>query len=108
MKKAMSALLIASMTGLALVASGCSVMRGQQSASSYVDDASITADVKAKLIADKAVDAGAINVQTMNGEVLLSGFAESETERARAAQIARGVNGVRSVRNNVVVRTANQ
>lgn len=106
MKKPLCALLIAAMTGLTLVASGCSVVRGQESASSYVDDASITADVKAKLIADQAVDGGAINVQTMNGEVLLSGFAKSETERSRAAQIARSVKGVRSVRNNLVVRTA--
>lgn len=106
MKKTLGTLLIATLTGLALVTSGCSVVRGQESASSYVDDASITADVKAKLIAGKTVDGDAINVQTLQGEVLLSGFAKSETERMRAGQIARSVKGVRSVRNNLVIRAA--
>ena len=80
------------------------MVRGQQSAGAYVDDASITTSVKAKFVEDKTVDAGAINVQTLNGEVSLNGFAKNTAERTRAEQIARGVNGVRSVRNNLVVR----
>ena len=97
-------LIVAAMTGLTLVATGCAVVRGQQSAGAYVDDASITTSVKAKFVEDKTVDAGAINVQTLNGEVSLNGFAKNTAERTRAEQIARGVNGVRSVRNNLVVR----
>ena len=50
------------------------------------------------------MDGGAVNVQTMHGEVALSGFAKSTTERDRAGQIARDVKGVRSVHNNLVVR----
>ena len=95
---------LATACGFALVTTGCSVIRGQESASSYVDDATITADVKAKLIDSKDVDAGAVNVQTLHGEVALSGFAKSAAERARAEEIARTVKGVRTVRNNLVVR----
>ncbi|MEZ5629760.1 MAG: BON domain-containing protein [Burkholderiaceae bacterium] len=102
--KALRTLIIAAMTGLTLVATGCSVFRGQQSAGSYVDDAAITTAVKAKFVEDKTVDAGAINVQTLNGEVSLAGFAKSAEEKAKAEQLARGVNGVRSVRNNLVIR----
>jgi osmotically-inducible protein OsmY len=79
-------------------------VRGQESAGAYVDDSAITTEVKAKFVADKQVDAGAINVQTLHGEVALSGFAKSAAERARAEEIARAVKGVRTVRNNLVVR----
>jgi hyperosmotically inducible protein len=102
--KPVRTLIVAAMTGLTLVATGCAVVRGQQSAGAYVDDASITTSVKARFVEDKTVDAGAINVQTLNGEVSLNGFAKNTAERARAEQIARGVSGVRSVRNNLVVR----
>lgn len=104
--KALRTLVLASMTSLALVATGCSVIRGQQSASTYANDATITANVKAKMIEDKTVDAGAINVQTLNGEVALSGFAKTTAERTRAGQIAANESGVRAVRNNLVVRPA--
>ena len=53
---------------------------------------------------DSSVNAGAINVQTLHGEVALSGFAKSNAERDRAEQIAGAVKGVRKVRNNLVVR----
>ncbi len=83
---------------------GCAVVRDQQSVGAYVDDAAITTAVKAKFVEDKTVDAGAINVQTLNGTVNLSGFAKSATERAQAERLARGVKGVRDVRNTLAVR----
>ena len=98
------ALIISAFIGATLVSTGCSVIRGQESTGAYVDDSAITAQVKAKFVGDKTVDAGAINVQTLNGEGALSGFAKNAAERARAEQIAREVKGVRSVRNNLVVR----
>ena len=101
---AVRTLIIAAAMGLTLVTTGCSVVRGQESAGAYVDDSAITTAVKAKFVADKQVDAGAINVQTLHGEVALGGFAKSAAERARAEEIARGVKGVRTVRNNLVVR----
>ena len=102
--KPLRTFVIAAMTGLTLVATGCSVFRGQETVGAYVDDASITTAVKAKFVADKSVDAGAINVQTLNGEVSLAGFAKNAEEKSKATEIARGVNGVKSVRNNLAVR----
>lgn len=98
------ALALAILTGLTLVGTGCTVMRGQTDVATYVDDKTITAAVKAKMIEDKAVDAAVINVDTLNGTVALSGFAKSATEKARAEQIARDTKGVREVRNNLIVR----
>ena len=86
------------------MASGCSVMRGQQSASSYVDDASITTKVKSAFASDERVAATSINVETMKGTVQLSGFAKSQAEKDRAAEIARKTEGVVSVKNDIVVR----
>lgn len=83
---------------------GCAVVRDQQTVGAYVDDATITAAVKAKFVEDKTVDAGAINVQTLNGTVNLSGFAKSATERSQAERLARSVKGVREVRNTLAVR----
>jgi osmotically-inducible protein OsmY len=83
---------------------GCSVARHQQTAGEYVDDAAITTKVKAAFAEDKTVAATAISVETMNGEVQLSGFAKSQAEKSRAAEIARGIKGVKSVRNAVEVR----
>lgn len=83
---------------------GCAVVRDQQTMGAYVDDAAITTAVKAKFVEDKTVDAGAINVQTLNGTVNLSGFAKSGAERAQAERLAREVKGVRDVRNTLAVR----
>ena len=87
-----------------VAASGCSVMRGQQSASSYADDAGITANVKSAFASDQTVAASAISVETMKGTVQLSGFAKTQAEKNRAAEIARQTKGVVSVKNDIVVR----
>jgi osmotically-inducible protein OsmY len=86
------------------VTSGCAVVRGQESVGAYVDDAAITTAIKAKMVEDKSVDAGAIKVETLNGTVMLSGFAKSGTEKAAAESIARSSKGVKSVQNNIAVR----
>ncbi len=98
------ALAIALVAGATLAGTGCSVMRGQQTTGSYVDDTSITTAIKAKFVEDKTVDASAINVHTLNGTVQLSGFAKSAAEKQRAADIARATKGVRSVKDDVLVR----
>jgi osmotically-inducible protein OsmY len=84
---------------------GCAVTRGQSSVGEYIDDASITTSVKAKFVEAKTVDASAIKVETLNGEVMLSGFAKSATEKSEAERIARGVKGVKQVDNKLVVRS---
>lgn len=84
---------------------GCAVSRGQSSVGEYIDDTAITTSVKARLVESKAVDASAIAVQTLNGEVMLSGFAKNNTEREQAGVLARAVNGVKAVKNQIVVRS---
>ena len=84
--------------------SGCAVTRGQETVGAYVDDTGITTSVKAKFVDNKAVDAASITVETLNGTVLLSGFAKNATERSTAEKIARNVSGVKSVKNEIAVR----
>jgi osmotically-inducible protein OsmY len=87
-----------------LVTAGCAVMRGQESVGAYVDDATITTQIKSRFVESKDVDAASIKVETLNGTVMLSGFAKSATEKAAAEAIARKINGVKSVRNEIAVR----
>ena len=88
-----------------LAGSGCAVTRGQSTAGEYVDDATITTKVKAKFAEDPTVSAMAIKVETLQGVVQLSGFAKSQAEKDRAAQIARSTEGVKSVKNDIVVQS---
>jgi osmotically-inducible protein OsmY len=87
-----------------LTAPGCAVTRGQQSAGAYIDDTVITTTVKARLLEDTRVAGTSISVETLNGTVMLSGFAKSGAERSAAASIARKVHGVKSVTNRITVR----
>jgi osmotically-inducible protein OsmY len=87
-----------------VTATGCAVVRGQETAGAYIDDTSITTSVKSKFVEDKTVDAGAISVETLNGTVMLSGFAKSSAEKVQAEKVARTAKGVKSVKNDLVVR----
>ena len=89
---------------LLLSATGCAVSRGQESVGNYIDDSTITTQVKARMVENKQVDAAAISVETMKGTVMLSGFAKNGTERVMAETIARGVKGVTNVKNEIAVR----
>ena len=98
------AIAFALVAGATIVSSGCSIIRGQETTGAYIDDAAITTSVKTKLIEDKSVDAGAVKVETLNGTVMLSGFAKSEKERSTAESITRNVNGVKTVKNEIAIR----
>ena len=87
-----------------VITSGCAVSRGQETVGAYVDDAAITTSIKARMVEDKNVDAAAIKVQTLNGEVMLSGFAKSSVEKNTAESIAMKVKGVKMVKNEIAVR----
>ena len=87
-----------------LSVTGCAVTRGQETVGAYVDDAAITTAVKARFIDNKDVDAASIKVETLNGTVMLSGFAKNALEKNTAESIARRVNGVKSVKNEIAVR----
>ena len=87
-----------------LTITGCAVTRGQETVGAYVDDAAITTAVKARFIDNKLVDAISINVETLNGTVMLSGFAKSSIEKTTAESLAWKVTGVRQVKNESAVR----
>ena len=83
---------------------GCAVTRGQESVGAYVDDTAITTAVKARFVDNKTVDASAISVETLNGTVMLSGFAKSGAEKSSAEALAMKVEGVKSVKNELAIR----
>ncbi len=97
-------LIISALAASLIALSGCAVTRGQETVGAYIDDSAITSTVKARFIDNRDVDAASIKVETLNGTVMLSGFAKNATERSTAEAIARNVSGVRSVRNEISVR----
>ena len=97
--------LVATAAAIALLTTaGCAVTRGQETVGAYVDDTAITTSVKARYIDNKDVDASSIRVETLNGTVMLSGFAKNATEKTTAESIAMKVNGVKSVKNEIAIR----
>ena len=100
------AAMVATLTVMA--ATGCAVTSKQETVGAYVDDAALTTRVKAKFATDPTVSAMAINVDTMKGVVQLSGFAKSAEEKMMAERIARETSGVQSVRNDIIVKQAQQ
>lgn len=97
--------LAAVVTAVALLTTaGCAVTRGQETVGAYVDDTAITTAVKARFVENKEVDAASIKVETLNGTVMLSGFAKNMTEKTTAESLTRKVNGVKMVKNEISVR----
>ena len=72
----------------------------------YLDDATVTAKVKAALIESRDTKAYQINVETEDGVVQLSGFVDTEAARSAATTVARAVKGVKDVRNELSVKTS--
>jgi osmotically-inducible protein OsmY len=94
--------LIVSVMILALAA--CAPTAKREGTGEFVDDALITTKVKAALAADPDVKATEVKVETFKGTVQLSGFVSSKEAIDKAAMIARGVSGVRSVKNDMAVK----
>lgn len=90
------------MTGLiAAVLAACAGSPTRESTGEYLDDTLITSKVKARFVESKDVSAAAVNVETFKGIVQLSGFANSAGERMKAEELARGVEGVKQVKNDI-------
>jgi osmotically-inducible protein OsmY len=83
---------------------GCAATRTHESTGEYVDDSTITTKVKALLAEDNFLRSFQIGVETYKGTVQLSGFVNSQNAVDKAGEITRSVKGVRSVRNNLVVK----
>ena len=82
----------------------CASTPKQESTGEYVDDSVITSKVKSLLAADDFLKSFAITVETYKGIVQLSGFVDSQRAIDKAGQIARSVDGVKSVKNNLRIK----
>ena len=84
---------------------GCASTSTRESTGEYIDDSTITAKLKTAFATDPTVSALAVHVKTYKGVVQLSGFVNTQEEKDKAAEIARGVRGVKSVTNSLIVKT---
>jgi len=82
----------------------CGSTSKQSGTGEYVDDSVITTKLKSQLAADDFLKSFEISVETYKGVVQLSGFVDSQRAVDRAGEIARGVQGVKSVKNNLNVK----
>ena len=87
-----------------LVGSGCASTPKHASAGEYLDDSVITMKVKAAIVAEPTLKASEINVETFKGRVQLSGFVHDVDDIAKAAEVARGVDGVKVVVNSLIIK----
>ena len=94
---------VAAVLVLVALVTGCRSMTGK-SAGTNADDATITASVKTKLVADKASNLTRVDVDTNNGTVYLNGTVDSAEQKARAERLAWQAQGVKSVVNNLHVQ----
>ncbi len=90
--------------GIAVINTGCSGDAYHRSTGTYLDDKTIEAKVKSELLADPDVKGLAVNVEVNNGRVQLSGFVETLAQKNHAAELARNVQGVQWVKNDLVVK----
>jgi osmotically-inducible protein OsmY len=82
----------------------CAHARADESTGKYVDDSVITTKVKALLAEDSFLKSFKISVKTYKGRVRLNGSVNSRDAARKAGEIARSVEGVRSVKNNLIVK----
>jgi len=76
----------------------------KESVGEYVDDAVITTKVKAAVLQEPSLKSAEINVETLKGTVQLSGFVRSRADINKAVEVAKGVNGVKSVKNDMILK----
>ena len=99
-----SAVRLAAALIVALALAGCTSMTGR-SAGQNIDDAAISAAVKTKLASDKVATLTSVDVDTVNGTVYLNGTVSDAAAKQRAASLARQVDGVVAIENNLQTRT---
>ena len=88
-----------------LTLTGCASTPSHESTGEYIDDSAITAKVKAACAKDPTVSAMDVHVETFKGLVQLSGFVDTREQSQRAEQIALGVEGVKGVKNALIVKS---
>ena len=80
---------------------GCGSTATKEGTEEYVDDSVITTKVKRAIFNDSSLKVNEINVETFKGAVQLSGFVRSQADIDKAVQVAPGVAGVKSVKNDM-------
>ena len=83
---------------------GCGSTATKEGTGEYVDDSVITAKVKTAIFNDSSLKVNEINVETFKGVVQLSGFVRSQVDIDKAVQVARGIAGVKSVKNDMRIK----
>lgn len=97
-------LLVTTVSVATITTTGCSNSDYKRSSGEYLDDQTLTARVKSALFKDPNVSGFQVNVDSYRGVVSLSGFVDTSAQKSRAEDIARQVEGVRQVQNNLSVR----
>ncbi|MGG7446248.1 molecular chaperone OsmY [Kosakonia oryzendophytica] len=91
--------------GVASVSDKLHVRDGKnQSVKGYAGDTATTSEIKAKLLADDVVPSRKVKVETTDGVVQLSGTVDSQAQSERAESIAKAIDGVKSVKNDLKVK----
>ena len=93
-----------SLAALLLAAAGCGATPTRSSTGEYFDDTMITTKVKAAILNEPELKVMQISVETYKNVVLLSGFVGSSAQITRAVDLARSVQGVNAVSNNLLVK----
>lgn len=83
---------------------GCASTTKQEGTGEYFDDSVLTTKVKAEIFNDPNLKSSEINVESFKGVVQLSGFVNSQADINQAIQVAKGVKGVNSVKNDMRVK----
>jgi osmotically-inducible protein OsmY len=83
---------------------GCASTPKQEGTGEYVDDTVLTTKVKAAVFNEPTLKSAEINVETFKGVVQLSGFVRSQADASKAVEVARGVKGVKSVKNDMRIK----
>lgn len=92
------------MIGLFFLLSACSSTKTQESTGQYVDDTVLTTRVRTAIMNEPTVKSSGIVVSTFKGEVQLSGFADNYSQTVKAAEVAKSIPGVKSVKNDIRVK----
>jgi osmotically-inducible protein OsmY len=82
---------------------GCQAMTGRTTGEN-IDDTTLTTSVKTALAQDKASSLTRIDVDSVKGVVSLNGVVPTAADKTRAVEVARGVNGVKKVNDNLQVQ----
>ena len=101
------AMAVAGAAGLALAGGalqGCASTRTHESTGEYLDNSVVTARVKSALLGEPMLKSMQISVKTYKDVVQLSGFVDSRQAAHRAGEVASAVEGVGSVRNDLIVK----